>query len=197
MSPRKLGSKKARTPQLSDGWGVVKWFLFSMVIGGVAGSAAAFEYYRSISPLEEVPFSVATDQPIYPTAPISAIRIPSRGSEIISTPVPSSTPIPTSAPPTIVEPAPTPTPMLTLGQIFAMNDRGEISDAEAKRLVLHAQDLTDVRARSQLMGQWPGIEKAGAMPSALNLEGSRDTEDACPDDQDVRMSIHGSSLRWT
>lgn len=102
-----------------------------MVIGGVAGSAVAYEYYQSISPLEEIPFSVAPDQPINPTVPAFPGRSPSTSSEIIPTPLPSGTPIPTSTPPPTVEPTPT----LTLAQIFAMNDRGEISDAETKRLL--------------------------------------------------------------
>lgn len=142
MSPRKLGSEKARTPQLSDGWGPIKWFLLSMLIGGVAGSAVAFEYYGSISPREETPLSVAPDQPIDPTVPAFPGRTPSTSSETIPTPLPtllpSSTPIPTSptsTPPPTVEPTPTLTLALNLAQIFAMNDRGEISDAEAKRLL--------------------------------------------------------------
>lgn len=129
-SPRELGSGRARTLRKRNAWGAVKWFLFSMLIGGVAGSAVAIEYYRSVSPLEKIPDSMATSEPVNPTRPSSTFQIPARGSELIPTPAPSSTLTPSSTP-TSLEPAPT----LTAGQIFAMNDRGEIGDAEAQRLL--------------------------------------------------------------
>lgn len=129
-SPRGRETERAGTFRKRNAWGAVKWLLFSMLIGGVAGSAVAIEYYRSVSPIEKIPDSIATSEPVNPTRPSSTFQIPASGPELIPTPVPSSTLTPSSTP-TPLAPAPT----LTAGQIFAMNDRGEISDAEAQRLL--------------------------------------------------------------
>ena len=141
---RELIAKRTRSLPKRNEWGPVKWFLFSMAISVVAGSTVALEYYRSFSPMEEIPNLVANLETVNPTGLNSVARIPGRGSELIPTPTP--TPTPTHL---------TPTPALTDSKIFEKNDNGEISDAEAKRLL--SKVIYEGESEGQLADEVKGI----------------------------------------
>lgn len=137
MVSREVESQRILSFRKRNRWKAVKWFLFSLAIGGIAGSAVAIEYDRSTSPIEEIPNLIAAIEPVNPRGLISVVQIPrsspgsSPGSspELVPTPAPTTTP----TPPVLV---PTPTPIYFAdSEILAMNDRGEISNVEAIRLL--------------------------------------------------------------